>query len=517
MLYSNNKNGPIILVTKDVIYTFPFGYAYLGSYLLEKGEKVSILFRPAKRNAYKDFAKELISMKPLLVGFGTLYPDLYEVKELIKLLNEEGRDFPIVIGGQMVTPTPEFAVEITGADIGVIGEGEIILYELVKALREEKDFYSVKGLAINNGRDITLTGQGEFIAELSNLPTLHYDLIPEEKWLKIGQFYAGLKQPHWRYNDRVLAIHGGRGCPFNCNFCYHGSRPRYRKIEEMFEGIDDLIEKYDVNMLYFGDDLVLASPIRARELISAIKGLKRKIDFSVSCRFDILNRIDNELLNEMKQAGCRIMGLGVESGSQRILDIIDKRITVEQIIKGLKRLKDAGILPTVSIMVGQYTETLDDVRQSMDLMLKTVRYDKNLNYAFTICTPFPGTKLYAIALEKGFINDHYDFYHRFDPDKEISGLSVNLSAMTDDEIIAMYKKLNEAYGEEKNKLIGGHINAVENLRYFSHRVNNKLNKILFDRLPESFIFKAIKITYKKLYFSFQAGLDTIRLYLLGVK
>jgi radical SAM superfamily enzyme YgiQ (UPF0313 family) len=168
-------------------------------------------------------------------------------------------------------------------------------------------------------------------------------------------------------------------------------------------------------------------------------------------------------------------------------------------------------------MVGQDTETLEDVEKSMELMLRTVRHDKNINFAFTICTPFPGTRLYNNALEKGLIKNHLDFYEKFDPEKEISGLTVNLSAMSDEEVISMHKKLENAYKAEKDKLIGKHIKAIENFRYFSHRAYNKSNKILFDKLPDIFIFKAVKITYRKLYFLLQSSLDSIRLYLLGVK
>lgn len=512
-----NKNGPVVLISKDVVFTFPFGYAYLAGYLIEKKENVIVLFRPDKSSDFKKFVQEIINLKPLLVGFGTLYPDLYPIKELIELLNQAGRNFPIVVGGQMVTPTPEFAMAITKADFGVIGEGEIILHELVRALRENKNAREVKGIIINENGNLVFTGPGDFIKDLSKLPKIPYDLFPSSKWLNIGRYYAAKAQPHWRYNDKVVAIHGGRGCPFDCNFCYHHSLPRYRSIDDMFKEMKKLIEKYDANMLYFGDDLVLASPARAKELMQAITRLGKKVEYSVSCRFDILDRLDDELLREMKKTGCRIMGLGVESGSQRILDIIDKRITVEQIIKGLRRLKNAGILPTVSIMVGQHTETLDDVQKSINLMLETLKYDKNINYAFTITTPFPGTKLYNIALEKKIIKDHLDFYKKFDSEKEINGLSVNLSAMSDEEVVAMHKKIKTIYLHEKKKLIGKKVWIIEATRYFIYRVYKKIAKIIIDKLPEKYPFIIVKKIYHNSHNTTQLLLDKLRLYLLDIK
>jgi radical SAM superfamily enzyme YgiQ (UPF0313 family) len=517
MIGSKNINGRVILVTKDVVYAFPFGYAYLASYLKQRGEEVEILYRPAKRNQYADFVKKIIDEKPLLVGFGTLYPDLYETKELIEIFNQEGRDFPLIIGGQMVTPTPEFALQITGADIGVIGEGEMILDNLVKALRSDTDIYQVKGLAINDNNQIEITGPGEYFTDMSLLPILQYDIIPPEKWLNIGQFFINYSQPHWLYNDKVLSIHGGRGCPFNCNFCYHHSVPRYRKVSDMFAGLADLISKYKINMLYFGDDLVLASPQRTGELIQAIKKLSRKVEFSVSCRFDILDRIDDKLLHEMKKNGCRIMSLGIESGSQRILDIIDKRITVEQIKKGLERLKNAGILPTVSVMIGQYTETLDDVQKSIDLMLCAVKQNKNIIFSSTFCTPFPGTGLYDLALKEGKIKNHKDFYDKFDPNKEMGSLSVNLSAMSDSEAKQARKNFDDIYKKAKDESMGFWVKSVEKTRYFVYRVYNKLNKIIFSKLPDKNYFNLLKIIFTGCHNFLQSLLDKIRLRLLGLK
>ncbi|MCX6701642.1 MAG: radical SAM protein [Candidatus Zambryskibacteria bacterium] len=514
---TKNKNGPVVLVTKDISYTFPFGYAYLAGYLIEKGEEVIVLFRPKKAFDYKKFVQDIIELKPVLVGFGTLYPDLYPIKKLIELLNLAGRNFPIVIGGQMVTPTPEFAVKITGADFGVVGEGEIIVDELVKTLRKNKDPHQVKGVIINENGKLSFTESGDFIKYMAKLPKIPYTLFPSNKWLDIGRFYVDIAQPHWRYNDKVVAIHGGRGCPFNCNFCYHHSLSRYRSINDMFEEIKVLIKKYDANMLYFGDDLVLATPTRVKELTQAIRQLDKKVEYSVSCRFDILDRISDEMLREMKETGCRIMGLGIESGSQRILDIIDKRITTEQIIKGMRRLKDAGILPTVSIMVGQYTETVEDVQKSIDLMLETLNYNKNVNYAFTICTPFPGTKLYNVALEKKLIKDDFDFYKKFDPDKEIGGLSVNLSAMNDKEVVVMHRKISDIYLQRKKDLIGRKVMLVEATRHFVYRVYNKITKTIIDKLPEKSVFILIKKLYHNSHNAIQFCLDRFRLYLLDVR
>ncbi len=516
MLLSKNLTGPVVLISKDISFTFPFGYAYLAGYLKEKGINAIVEFRPENSRQYNEFARKIINMKPLLVGFGSIYPDLYHAKDIIKIFDEEGREFPVVVGGQMVTPIPEFAVEITGADYGVVGEGEIILYELVNALQNDEVPSHVKGLIIRDGSDITSTGAGECIYDLTELPEIPYELFPEKKWISIGRFYTDKAQPHWRFNDRVIAIHGGRGCPYRCNFCYHHNKPRYRPISFMIEEAERLLYRYNANMLYFGDDLVIASSKRARELVEGIRNIGRPVSYSISCRFNVLARIDDGLLREMKETGCRIMGLGIESGSQRILDLMHKKVTVDQIVTGLRRLKDVGILPTVSIMVGQYTETPEDFKESMDLMVESVRYNKNIQYAFTITTPYPGSELYDIAFQKGLLKSHLDFFDKYNPYTDLLGVTVNLSNMSDEDVMEGRIKLERTYMEEKSRQLSSSVVRVENSRKILKRMDDILHSRLFNRLPSNIVFNSTQKTYKNIYNSIQSKLDKKRLDLLGL-
>jgi radical SAM superfamily enzyme YgiQ (UPF0313 family) len=283
----------------------------------------------------------------------------------------------------------------------------------------------------------------------------------------------------------------------------------------MIEEADELLTRFHGNMLYFGDDLVLASPRRARELTEALGALKRPVEYSVSCRFDVLSRMDDDLLRQMKQTGCRIMGLGIESGSQRILDVMHKRITVDQIVTGLKRLKDAGILPTVSIMVGQLSETSEDVERSLALMIESVRYNKNIQYAFTIATPFPGSELYDIALQKGVLEDHYDFYRRLDPIKPMGKVTVNLSRMSDGEIEASKEWLLTTFRQEKRRAVGRKVQIVELLRRSAAWMDRR-GRRLAASLPNKAMAKIVLAPYEWAYDAVQTLLDKWRLWLLGI-
>jgi radical SAM superfamily enzyme YgiQ (UPF0313 family) len=284
----------------------------------------------------------------------------------------------------------------------------------------------------------------------------------------------------------------------------------------MITEAEDMLSRFDANMLYFGDDLVLASPRRARELVEALEALSRPVEYSVSCRFDILSRMDDSLLRDMKRTGCRIMGLGIESGSQRILDVMNKKITVEQIRDGLHRLKKAGILPTVSMMVGQLTETHKDVKASMDLMKEMVRSNKYAQFAFTITTPFPGTDLYNLALQKGMLKDHEDFFRRFNPKLEMGKVIVNFSQMTDEEVMKHRLQLDVIHGQESRKAKGRLVCWVEKLRRVLGAYDSRIRQRLSPGLQANSLARIILCPYSFFYNLVQVSLDHWRLRLYGL-
>jgi radical SAM superfamily enzyme YgiQ (UPF0313 family) len=443
MLTSENRNGPVVLISCDIAYTFPLSYPYLASYLVEQGEDVRMFFK--QHSNWHSIVQQVMLLDPLLVGFGSLFTELGENSEIIGMFNKAGRKFPIVIGGQMVSPIPRFAVEITGADFGVIGEGEIILAQIVKTLREGGNILDVKGLMVRNGNEYINTGVGEYIEDLTKLPPIQYELFPSEKWLPIGKWYKG-SQWHWHDEDRCINVHGGRGCPFNCNFCYHHSKARYRPVGIMMKEATNALRRFDGNMLYFSDDTALITPSRTREIVDGIRGLYRKVDYHVSSRIDILSKMDDDLLRDMKDSGCRCVGIGIESGSPRILKIIGKPYTPEMVLDVIRRLSSVGIFSTVSVMVGQLTETREDAQATFNLVRETIRIDPKIQYAVTYTMPYPGSSLYSDVFKLGLASSHRDFY-----DKYQQGLPYpfQLSTMSKKEVKEMVLMIENVFEQER--------------------------------------------------------------------
>jgi len=454
-------DGPVVLVSRPIEFALPLSYAYLAGHLRRAGQDVRILFR-ARSGSVDSLVADVMRLEPVLVGFGSLSPELADIGAIIRELDGAGRRFPIVVGGQMVSPVPELALTVTGADFGVLGEGELTLHDLVTSLRQHGDPSQVKGLAIRDGDTVQLTGPGEFIKDLTSLPAVPYDLFPLDEWLPIGRWYAqNCPQPHWRFRDRVINVHGGRGCPFRCNFCYHHCPPRFRPMSVAMAEAAESLQRFDGNMLYFSDETTLHSPGRVREMLDQLPIRGRSVEYSVSSRFDILKKINQQLLVEMRESGCRIMGLGIESGSDRILATIGKRFTADTIMEGLSRLHAAGILPTVSIMVGQYGETADDVEASIRLMRESVRMNPNIQYAFTVTTPFPGSELYDRIFSEGHLSTDREFYDLYFKDADEFKYVVNMSEMDDEHLMLMYQRIQSAYEEEKSRTVSRSAVRVE--------------------------------------------------------
>jgi len=498
ILKSNNRSGPIVLVSAKMGANFPFSFGYLAAYLKQQNENFIILFRDIPENELVD---KIIALKPLMVGFGNLYPELPIFKRYIELLNQEGRNFPVVIGGQMVSPIPEFSVKVTQADIGVIGEGEITLFKLAQALREGKDVSEIKGLVIRDGEETILTGPGEFIENLDDLPDVPFDMFPQD-WLTTGRWYAAYApRMLLRFTDRVIPVHGGRGCPYKCNFCYHHSKFRMRSVPLMMAEAEKNMEQFNGNVLNFSDDLAMVNPKRVRELVEHIAKLKKPIKYYMLGHFEVIAKLEDDLLKALKETGCRMIAQGFESGSDRILKLMGKRSDSNMILTQVERLNRYGIYSTGNFMIGEISETREDVDETRRVMKECVRIAPNTELTFSITTPFPGSPLYSEVFKRGLMKDDYEFYERYMTMDGVFEWKVvaNMTEMSDEEIIYLYKQLVDEYEQEKRKCLGKTMSAICRAQVIAGQVDLRIFK---DR------FKFLNCApYRFAYNSFQNTMD----------
>lgn len=450
----NVKKDNIVLISLDKGSSFSYAIPYLDGYLKKEGIETKILFPKIRSLSNRQLIKEILALNPAIVGMGGLFGDIHEIENIISGLEPYRKNFRIVIGGYLVTPIPEFALLKTKADIAVIGEGEIIFADLVKAILGNKNIYDIKGLALRNGDEVVLTGQGPFIEDLSNLPKINYDKFPLEYFIKVYKFYKHIPQNSiYTPRSRIFWIQTGRGCPFECNFCYHHSKFRLRKIQDVIQETKELVERFNLNIIRFQDDLFTINKKRTFELCNTILKEGLNIKYIVSGHFGIL---DEEMVKALKESGCIQISLGIESGSQRVLDLIGKGTRIEQINEVMKLIRKYEIDRGVSGQMGQPGETKEEIDKTIELMLRHT--DEYTTPSVTITTPYPGSHLYEYALKNGELQGPEDFYNRY---RSVCDLSVNFSALSDSKLMEIYHRAAQMLIKKKWKALKKRLGRIK--------------------------------------------------------
>jgi len=241
----------------------------------------------------------------------------------------------------------------------------------------------------NNGRMIEYGKD----ADINDTPMPAYDLIPMHKYrtpFKGGKF---------------CIILTSRGCPFNCIYCSHSRNVRFRAAENIVEEIRFLHDKYDVKWIHFWDDIFTVNKKHTIEICKTL--LKEKIDVTFQCQTRV-ETLDEELLTIMHKAGCRVMGLGIESAHQKTRKFIGKGIISWNIIeKNIKLTKKIGIEPMVNMMIGLPGETAKDINNSIN---KLASLEPGFLFPH-ITVAYPNTILFDMGLKKGIF--HSDVWYDF--------------------------------------------------------------------------------------------------------
>lgn len=366
--------------------------------LLQSGYKVKII----DQRVNKDWKKELLgSLKQGVLAFGvsalTGKQILYglEASKLVK----ENSDIPVVWGGVHSSLLSKQTLENKYIDFVVIGEGEETFLELVNVLKKKSPLNSIKGLAYKENNEIFINPQREFI-NLDKSSDIPYHLVDIENYVAKKSFATG--KP-----GRDIALYTSRGCPHRCGFCYNKEfnkrKWRGKSAEKVVEEMKSLIKDYKITSFNIADDEFFVDLERARKISELIIKENLNIEIFTTCRVNYVVNMDDEYLNLLYKAGFRTLSFGVESGSEKILELIHKDITINQVFETIKRLKKIGINSKYYFMAGFPTETIDDLYKTTDLILEMKQLDPHIRIpAWRVFTSYPGTDLYEIAIKQGW-------------------------------------------------------------------------------------------------------------------
>lgn len=381
------------------LITPPLNLMYLGGALENASMSVKIIDDDLMQRGYKRVSELASVLDPSVVGITATTSTIKNALEYLKSIKEVLPNVLTVIGGPHTTFIPlETLKSCPSLDVAVIGEGEETMVELTDKFCDENygKLEEVKGIVYRdptNG-NIKLNSPRPLIKDLDSIPFPARHLVPFES-------YNTTKK---QSSDMITS----RGCVFSCSYCSSslimGKKFRYRSPGNVADEIEELIENYKIKDIAFMDDTFMLHKRRANAIADEIKSRGLDIGFVASSRVDM---VDKSLLEKLKDAGLSTLYYGVESGSQRVLDLMKKGITIKQAENAVKIAKDVNLDVLTSFILGFPGETREEIDKTIDFSIKL-----NADYSqFSILTPFPGTPIYYELKEKELIDtENWDKY-----------------------------------------------------------------------------------------------------------
>ena len=371
----------------------PISLLYVASSLKQSKEDVLVIDADDGKLSSKDILKKLVEYSPDLVGIPLFSTNLPAAYDLIQLLASGKFGWKILAGGPHSTIRAQDVLDtFKGCDYVLRGEAENSIKELVKCLQANNRLDSVTGLSYREGELIVHNPDSSVNMNLDSIPFPARELLSS----------AYKNNTYWRIGQRRTTdvIITSRGCPYNCNFCFKiANKFRVRSPENVLEELIQ-IRSFGTRNVHIMDDIFVFKKDRCLEILKMIKKEKLGIEFKVRARVDC---IDRELLLAMKDSGVKSVVYGIESGSQKILDLMNKRTTVEMNYKAIAMTKKAGLQCYADIFIGYLGETPETIAMTEEFILKSKPTAVNISYLY----PLPNTEVYNQAKRDGILRDDW--------------------------------------------------------------------------------------------------------------
>lgn len=400
--------------------TLPLGLLSIASYLSFHGYSVRLYDRVVEKESLETVAEAFV---PDVVGVSLVsYKSIADVCFVSEFFKKQG--IPVIWGGPLASELPEVSLKNACVDAISVGEGEQTWLELVQACqRHETDWSQIPGLVIRDPDGNALYTPDRPFLDLGILPETDWSFIDVPKYF---QSSYGCK--------RMLYLYAAKGCPHNCSFCYnkdfHKCRYRKRPMEHVLHEIRFLVETYDMDGIYFADELWCRNVREMHETCDSLKSLGLNFVWGCQTRIGLFGEED---FRYMYDAGCRWIFFGVESGSPRILEQMNKRIAYDKIEQTFADCKAAGIVAIGSFIIGYPGETAQDTKQTIALIERLPTKLINFNYFIAI----PGSDIYQRLVDEKRHPGISDF-QTLEVQDPMGTLLYNFSELTDREIKVIY-------------------------------------------------------------------------------
>lgn len=412
---------------------FPIGLGYIATAIERAGFKFEIFDLDSLRPSDEEIEEYIKKTDFDVVAFGCIVTGYKFVKKLADIIKEH-KDVPIIVGNSVATSIPEILLKNTKVDIGVIGEGDTTIIELLKAIENKTPLEEIKGIFFRKDKKIIFTLEREVISNLGELPFINYGLFDMQVYSK--KYKLDIPEPYPIKFDLITAlpINTARGCLFNCTFCYHvfkHKRYRTRSMEHIGEEIKYLQKKFGLNYAVFSDELTLYSTEQANEFADYFLKENLKIFWTADCRAGLIRENDLDLAVKLKKSGCVALGYSLESADEEILKKMNKRISVRDFEIQTRILQRAGISTCTSLVIGYPQETEETIKKTFDCC-----FDNNIYPSVGYLLPQPGTPMYDYAIRTRRIKDEEKYLLKIGDRQDFT---INLTNMKQEKIEELVK------------------------------------------------------------------------------
>lgn len=402
------------------------GIGYIAAVLNKNGYKdVSIIDRTLHINEIEQLVKDILDKRPDIVGFYSVSENYKFIVDVFQRIKKNQPEIITVIGGPHVYGLPEASVRPDAIDFGVYGEGEIAFLELLESDFDPAKFPLIKGLIYKKNGEVKVNALA-LIHNLDEIPFPARHLYPPLD-MYMPSIVTYRKLP-------ATGMLTSRGCNSRCTFCHSGKGEfglRFHSPEYVIEEIKHLQKDFGIKEFFIFDDTFVANKQRAIKICEEI--IRQNLNISWSCNAKV-NYLSEDLLKIMRQAGCWLLQVGVESGNQKILNTMRKGITLEWVRKACETAYKLGFHIKAFYIIGNAGETVETLDDTIKFMVSLPVHYASIN----LMTPLPGTELW----------DNVDKYGTFDKNmiEEINYLSDKPTFIPhglNEEVLI--KKFREAY------------------------------------------------------------------------
>jgi len=410
---------------------FPLGLAYIAGFIKQKGYEVAVIDGHTDRVSKEEMLGRIRTVDFDIVGISAM-ANRYQYVAWLSQEIKRIRDVPIVVGNGLGTGSYNVLLEtIPEVDFCVIGEGEETFLDILE--RGYTGRQDILGVAYRENGSIKVNPKRLPRLDINLLPWPAYELFDMEKYTRESSDFLDTGYFTVRGNRnlrrKIFFTITARGCPYQCKFCGKIiEKVRLRDINDIVKEIRFLKENYGVTGIVFYDELFIVNKARTIALAQELK----KLGILWSCQGRV-NMVDLELLKTMKECGCVVIGYGIESGSQKLLDAMHKQAKVAQILGSMKCAKEAGITVKVQLIFGYTGEDRQSVRDTINLFKEL----KDPGRRFNIIRPLPGSPLYDDLIRQGIIDNEVEYLKNIEAAGDNNLPIVNMTAFSNDELKLM--------------------------------------------------------------------------------